>query len=51
MSVPNECERFKRNLIQLFGIVGDMYEEAINNEVINEGKTPIFLSEIGRAHV
>lgn len=39
-------ERFKKNLLQLFNIVGDMYEEGINNEVIEEDKINILLPAI-----
>jgi hypothetical protein len=46
VEIKPPSERFKKNLLQLFNIVGDMYEEAINNEVIDEGNTQILLSGI-----
>ena len=39
-------ERFKKNLLTLFQVVEDMYEEGINNEVIEEDNTKILLPAI-----
>lgn len=36
-------ERFKRNLLTLFSVIEDMYEEGINNDVIEEDNVNILL--------
>lgn len=39
-------ERFKKNLLTLFQVVEDMYDEGINNEVIKEDNTKILLPAV-----
>lgn len=46
VQVKSPSERFKKNLLLLFNIVGDMYEEGINNEVIEDNNTELLLSGV-----
>lgn len=46
VQVKSPSERFKKNLVLLFNIVGDMYEEGINNEVIDDNNTELLLSGV-----
>jgi len=46
VKIKSPSERFKKNLLLLFNVVGDMYEEGINNEVIEDNNTELLLSGV-----